>query len=77
MNRLFRKIYQHFFEIQVVAHEHTEDAEVLVIAYGSVARSRPAGRCVMPAIGASRPASCSSLRFGRSRDTTWSRSCVR
>jgi 2-oxoglutarate/2-oxoacid ferredoxin oxidoreductase subunit alpha len=39
MNRLFRKIYQHFFEIQVVAHEHTEDAEVLVIAYGSVARS--------------------------------------
>ena len=39
MNRLFRKIYQHFFEIQMVAHEHTEDAEVLVIAYGSVARS--------------------------------------
>lgn len=39
MNRLFRKVYQHFFEIQLVAHEHTEDAEVLVIAYGSVARS--------------------------------------
>ncbi len=39
MNRLFRKIYQHFFDIQMVEHEQTEDAEVLVIAYGSVARS--------------------------------------
>ena len=39
MNRLFRKIYQHFFDIQMVAEESTGDAEVLVIAYGSVARS--------------------------------------
>jgi 2-oxoglutarate/2-oxoacid ferredoxin oxidoreductase subunit alpha len=39
MNRLFRKIYQHFFDIQMVEHEQTEDAEILVIAYGSVARS--------------------------------------
>jgi 2-oxoglutarate/2-oxoacid ferredoxin oxidoreductase subunit alpha len=39
MNRLFRKIYQHFFDIQMVAEESTSDAEILVIAYGSVARS--------------------------------------
>jgi 2-oxoglutarate ferredoxin oxidoreductase subunit alpha len=39
MNRLFRKIYQHFFDIQLVEFEHTEDAELLVIAFGSVARS--------------------------------------
>jgi 2-oxoglutarate/2-oxoacid ferredoxin oxidoreductase subunit alpha len=39
MNRLFRKIYQHFFDIQMVEHEQTQDAELLVIAYGSVARS--------------------------------------
>jgi 2-oxoglutarate ferredoxin oxidoreductase subunit alpha len=39
MNRLFRKIYQHFFDIQMVAEESTGDAEILVIAYGSVARS--------------------------------------
>jgi 2-oxoglutarate ferredoxin oxidoreductase subunit alpha len=39
MNRLFRKISQHFGDIQLVAEEHVEDAEVLVVAYGSVARS--------------------------------------
>ena len=39
MNRLFRKIYQHFFDIQMVTEESTGDAEILVIAYGSVARS--------------------------------------
>jgi 2-oxoglutarate ferredoxin oxidoreductase subunit alpha len=39
MNRLFRKIYQHFFDIQLVDQEQIDDAEVLVIAYGSVARS--------------------------------------
>ena len=39
MNRLFRKINQHFYDIQMVDQETIEDAEVLVIAYGSVARS--------------------------------------
>ncbi len=39
LNRLFRKITQHFADIQMVEEELTEDAEVLVIAYGSVARS--------------------------------------
>lgn len=39
MNRLFRKINQYFFDIQMVDEESTEDAEILVIAYGSVARS--------------------------------------
>ena len=39
MSRLFRKINQHFHEIQLVEEYLTEDAEVLVIAYGSVARS--------------------------------------
>ncbi len=39
MKRLFRKISQHFHDIQMVSEEFTEDAEVLVIAYGSVARS--------------------------------------
>lgn len=38
-NRLFRKINQHFFDIQQVDEELTEDADVLVIAYGSVSRS--------------------------------------
>jgi len=37
--RLFRKITQHFHDIQLVKTERTEDAEVLVVAYGSVARS--------------------------------------
>jgi 2-oxoglutarate/2-oxoacid ferredoxin oxidoreductase subunit alpha len=45
MNRLFRKIYQHFFDIQMVEHEQTQDAEVLVIAYGSVARSARRAVC--------------------------------
>ncbi len=39
MNRLFRKINQHFFDIQMLEEEFTEDAETLVIAYGSVSRS--------------------------------------
>lgn len=38
-NRLFRKISQHYNDIQMVRTELTEDAEVLVVAYGSVARS--------------------------------------
>jgi 2-oxoglutarate/2-oxoacid ferredoxin oxidoreductase subunit alpha len=39
MQRLFRKINQHFFDIQMVEEYLTDDAEVLVIAYGAVARS--------------------------------------
>jgi 2-oxoglutarate ferredoxin oxidoreductase subunit alpha len=39
MNRIFRKISQNFFEIMQIEEEMTEDAEVLVIAYGSVSRS--------------------------------------
>jgi 2-oxoglutarate ferredoxin oxidoreductase subunit alpha len=39
MNRLHRKIYQNFYEIQMVRREGVEDAELLVVAYGSVARS--------------------------------------
>jgi 2-oxoglutarate ferredoxin oxidoreductase subunit alpha len=39
MNRLFRKITQHFDDILRVAEEMTGDAEILVVAYGSVARS--------------------------------------
>jgi 2-oxoglutarate ferredoxin oxidoreductase subunit alpha len=39
LKRLFRKITQHFHDIQMVEEELTEDAEVLVVAYGSVARS--------------------------------------
>ena len=38
-NRIFRKITLHFFDIMQIEEEMTEDAEVLVIAYGSVARS--------------------------------------
>jgi len=37
--RIYRKIDQVFDDIQIVGHFHTEDAEVGVIAYGSVARS--------------------------------------
>jgi len=37
--RIYRKIDQFFDDIQIVGHFHTEDAEVGVIAYGSVARS--------------------------------------
>ena len=39
MDRLFRKINQHFADIQMVVEDLAEDAEVLVMAYGSVARS--------------------------------------
>ncbi|MCX5853324.1 MAG: 2-oxoacid:acceptor oxidoreductase subunit alpha [Deltaproteobacteria bacterium] len=39
MNRLFRKITQGFHEIQMVKPFMMDDAEVAVIAYGSVARS--------------------------------------
>lgn len=39
MNRLFRKVNQHFFDIQLVEEESTQDAELIVIAYGSVSRS--------------------------------------
>jgi 2-oxoglutarate ferredoxin oxidoreductase subunit alpha len=39
MNRLFRKINQHFHDIQIVEELMVDDADVLVIAYGSVARS--------------------------------------
>jgi 2-oxoglutarate/2-oxoacid ferredoxin oxidoreductase subunit alpha len=39
MDRLFRKITQHFADIQMVVEDLAEDAEVLVLAYGSVARS--------------------------------------
>jgi len=39
MNRLFRKITQHFDDILMVKEELTADAEILVVAYGSVARS--------------------------------------
>lgn len=38
-NRLFRKINQNFFDIQMADFEFIDDAEVLVVAYGSVARS--------------------------------------
>jgi 2-oxoglutarate ferredoxin oxidoreductase subunit alpha len=37
--RTHRKIRQHFHEIHMVQEEHADDAELLVIAYGSVARS--------------------------------------
>ena len=39
LERLFRKITQHFGDIQMVRQEQTADAELLVVAYGSVARS--------------------------------------
>jgi 2-oxoglutarate ferredoxin oxidoreductase subunit alpha len=39
LNRLFRKINQHYFDINMVEEYLVEDAEVLVVAYGSVARS--------------------------------------
>lgn len=39
MNRLFRKINQHFYDIQMIEEEDTEDAEIVAIAYGSVSRS--------------------------------------
>jgi 2-oxoglutarate ferredoxin oxidoreductase subunit alpha len=39
LNRLFRKITQHFGNIMMAEEEDTADAEILVVAYGSVARS--------------------------------------
>jgi 2-oxoglutarate ferredoxin oxidoreductase subunit alpha len=39
LNRIFRKISQHYFDINMVDEYLLEDAEVLVVAYGSVARS--------------------------------------
>ncbi len=47
MKRLFRKITHGFYEIQMTKSIMMEDAEVAVIAYGSVARS--AQRAVMQA----------------------------
>jgi 2-oxoglutarate ferredoxin oxidoreductase subunit alpha len=49
LSRIFRKISQHFPDIMQVEEETTEDAEVLVIAYGSVSRS--ARRAVREARG--------------------------
>jgi len=37
--RLFRKISSHFDDIQMVENIFTEDAELVIVAYGSVARS--------------------------------------
>jgi 2-oxoglutarate ferredoxin oxidoreductase subunit alpha len=39
IRRLFRKITQHFDDILMINEEMTEDAEILVVAYGAVARS--------------------------------------
>jgi len=39
LKRLFRKINQHYFDIIRIEEHLVEDAEVLVVAYGSVARS--------------------------------------
>ena len=39
MGRIFRKITQHLLDIQQIEEEMTQDAEVLVIAYGCVSRS--------------------------------------
>ena len=38
-NRLFRKIQQHLADIHLVRTELAEDCDILVVAYGSVARS--------------------------------------
>jgi 2-oxoglutarate ferredoxin oxidoreductase subunit alpha len=48
-NRIHRKIRRHFAEIQMVRKEEADDAEVLVLAFGSVARS--ARRAVREARG--------------------------
>jgi 2-oxoglutarate ferredoxin oxidoreductase subunit alpha len=37
--RLFRKISSHFDDLQLVESFHTEDAELVIVAYGCVARS--------------------------------------
>lgn len=47
LNRLYRKINQNFFDILMVNEVMAEDADLLVIAYGSVARS--AKRAVLEA----------------------------
>jgi 2-oxoglutarate/2-oxoacid ferredoxin oxidoreductase subunit alpha len=39
LRRLFRKISQHLSDIQTVREDLTEDADLLVVAYGCVARS--------------------------------------
>ncbi len=39
LQRLFRKISAHFSDIEIVERFETEDAELVIIAYGSVARS--------------------------------------
>ncbi|MGM0611352.1 MAG: 2-oxoacid:acceptor oxidoreductase subunit alpha [Thermodesulfobacteriota bacterium] len=39
MERIFRKIDQYFYDIQLVDKIETKDAEVCVVAYGCVARS--------------------------------------
>jgi 2-oxoglutarate ferredoxin oxidoreductase subunit alpha len=39
LNRIHRKIYNNLYDIMMVKEELTEDAEIVVIAYGSVARS--------------------------------------
>lgn len=49
LNRIHRKIYQNYFDIVMLKEEFTEDADILVIAYGSVARS--ARRAVRDARG--------------------------
>ncbi|SPF46687.1 2-oxoglutarate synthase subunit KorA [Syntrophobacter sp. SbD1] len=49
MNRIFRKITQHLPDIEQIDEEMTEDAEIVVIAYGSVSRS--ARRAVREARG--------------------------
>jgi 2-oxoglutarate ferredoxin oxidoreductase subunit alpha len=49
LKRLFRKVTQHYADIQLVREEQTADADLLVVAYGSVARS--ARRAVAEARG--------------------------
>ena len=39
MDRLFRKIDQHYYEVQLTSEYLCDDAEICVVAYGSVARS--------------------------------------
>ncbi len=39
ITRLHRKISQHYLEIQMAEYSQTEDSEITIIAYGSVARS--------------------------------------
>lgn len=39
LNRIHRKIYQNYHDIVMLREEFAEDAEILVVAYGSVTRS--------------------------------------